>query len=136
MDNFISFLIEHYYYSAPLLVLLILLIRSSAIKGGKKVTVQELISITNEGRAQLIDLRPSSEFNDGHITGSINIPFSDLENRSHEIKSYDDRSLILICETGSQSANAGESLQKLGFKDTQILSGGIGQWRMDNLPLV
>ena len=82
MDNFISFLIEHYYYSAPLLVLLILLIRSSAMKGGKKVTVQELISITNEGKAQLIDLRPSSEFNDGHITGSINIPFSDLENRS------------------------------------------------------
>ena len=74
--------------------------------------------------------------NDGHITGSINIPFSDLENRSHEIKNYDDRSLVLICETGSQSANAGESLQKLGFKDTLILSGGIGQWRMDNLPLV
>jgi rhodanese-related sulfurtransferase len=136
MDRFILFLIEHYYYSVPLLVAIVLLIRSSAKKGGKKITAQELINLTNEGRAKLIDLRPSSEFNDGHITGSINIPFSDLENRSHEIKSYDDRSLVLICETGSQSANAGEKLQNFGHKDTLILSGGINNWRMDNLPLI
>ncbi len=45
-------------------------------------------------------------------------------------------SLVLICETGSQSANAGEKLQNLGHKDTLILSGGINNWRMDNLPLI
>jgi rhodanese-related sulfurtransferase len=111
-----------------LLVLLILLIRSSAMKGGKKVTVQELISITNEGRAQLIDLRPSSEFNDGHITGSINIPFSDLENRSHEIKSYDDRSLVLICETGSQSANAGEAIRACSCICSLFASYEVSRW--------
>jgi len=136
MDKFILFLIEHYFYSVPLLVVSILLIRSNAIKGGKKITPQDLINLTNQDAAQLIDLRSSNEFNDGHITGSINIPYTDLEDRIHEIKKQEDKSLVLICDTGSQSANAGEALNKSGFEKTVILSGGIGAWRLDNLPLV
>ena len=113
-----------------------LLIRSNAIKGGKKITPQDLINLTNQDAAQLIDLRSSNEFDDGHITGSINIPYTDLEDRIHEIKKQEDKSLVLICDTGSQSANAGEVLNKSGFEKTVILSGGIGAWRLDNLPLV
>ena len=136
MDKFILFLIEHYFYSVPLLVVSILLIRSNAIKGGKKITPQDLINLTNQDAAQLIDLRSSNEFDDGHITGSINIPYTDLEDRIHEIKKQEDKSLVLICDTGSQSANADEVLNKSGFEKTVILSGGIGAWRLDNLPLV
>ena len=136
MDKFILFLIEHYFYSVPLLVVSILLIRSNAIKGGKKITPQDLINLTNQDAAQLIDFRSSNEFDDGHITGSINIPYTDLEDRIHEIKKQEDKSLVLICDTGSQSANAGEVLNKSGFEKTVILSGGIGAWRLDNLPLV
>ena len=136
MDKFILFLIEHYFYSVPLLVVSILLIRSNAIKGGKKITPQDLINLTNQDAAQLIDLRSLNEFDDGHITGSINIPYTDLEDRIHEIKKQEDKSLVLICDTGSQSANAGEVLNKSGFEKTVILSGGIGAWRLDNLPLV
>ena len=136
MDRLILFLIEHYYYSVPLLVAIVLLIRSSAKKGGKKITAQDLINLTNQDKAKLIDLRPAADFDDGHITGSTNIPFANLDDRAHEIKQNEGISLILICETGSQSANAGEKLQNLGHKDTLILSGGINNWRMDNLPLI
>jgi rhodanese-related sulfurtransferase len=136
MDRFIFFLIEHYYYSIPLFIAIVLLIRSSAKKGGKKITSQDLINLTNQDKVELIDLRSNSDFNDGHITGSKNIPYINLDDRAHEIKKYDNISLVLICETGSQSANAGEKLQNLGYKDTLILSGGINNWRLDNLPLV
>ena len=37
---------------------------------------------------------------------------------------------------GSQSGNAGEVLNKEGFNDILILQGGLGDWRMGNLPLV
>ena len=136
MDRFILFLIEHYYYPVSLLIVIVLLIRSSAKKGGKKITVQDLINLTNQDKARLIDLRSAADFDDGHITGSINIPFANLDDRAHEIKQNEGISLVLICETGSQSANAGEKLQNLGHKDTLILSGGINNWRMDNLPLI
>ena len=59
-----------------------------------------------------------------------------LLDNAHEIKQNEDISLVLICETGNQSANAGEKLQNLGHKGTLILSGGINNWRMDNLPLI
>ena len=136
MDRFILFLIEHYYYSVPLLVAIVLLIRSSAKKGGKKITAQDLINLTNQDKVKLIDLRSTADFDDGHITGSINIPYANLDDRVHEIKKYEGISLVLICENGSQSANAGEKLQNLGHKETLILSGGINNWRMDNLPLI
>ena len=136
MDRFILFLIEHYYYSVPLLIVIVLLIRSSAKKGGKKITAQGLINLTNQDKARLIDLRSAADFDDGHITGSINIPFANLDDRAHEIKQNEGISLVLICETGSQSANAGEKLQNLGHKDTILLSGGINNWRMDNLTLI
>ena len=63
MDRFILFLIEHYYYSVPLLVAIVLLIRASAKKGGKKITAQDLINLTNQDKAKLIDLRPAADFN-------------------------------------------------------------------------
>jgi len=136
MDKFILFLIEHYFYSVPLLVVVILLIRSNAIKGGKKITPQDLVSLTNQDAAKLIDLRSPNEFADGHITGSINIPYADIEDRLHEIKLQEGKSLVLICDSGSQSANAGEVLNKSGYQNTVILSGGIGAWKLDNLPLI
>ena len=136
MDKFILFLIEHYFYSVPLIVVVILLIRSNAVKGGKKITPQDLVSLTNQDAAKLIDLRSPNEFADGHITGSINIPYADIEDRLHEIKLQEGKSLVLICDSGSQSANAGEVLNKSGYQNTVILSGGIGAWRLDNLPLI
>ena len=136
MDKFILFLIEHYFYSVPLLVVVILLIRSNAVKGGKKITPQDLVSLTNQDAAKLIDLRSPNEFADGHITGSINIPYADIEDRLHEIKLQEGKSLVLICDSGSQSTNAGEVLNKSGYQNTVILSGGIGAWKLDNLPLI
>ena len=136
MDKFILFLIEHYFYSVPLLVVVILLIRSNAVKGGKKITPQDLVSLTNQDAAKSIDLRSPNEFADGHITGSINIPYADIEDRLHEIKLQEGKSLVLICDSGSQSANAGEVLNKSGYQNTVILSGGIGAWKLDNLPLI
>ena len=136
MDKFILFLIEHYFYSVPLLAVVILLIRSNAVKGGKKITPQDLVSLTNQDAAKLIDLRSPNEFADGHITGSINIPYADIEDRLHEIKLQEGKSLVLICDSGSQSANAGEVLNKSGYQNTVILSGGIGAWKLDNLPLI
>ena len=76
-----------------LLVAVVLLIRSSAKKGGKKITAQDLINLTNQDKAKLIDLRPTADFDDGHITGSTNIPFANLDDRAHEIKQNEGISL-------------------------------------------
>lgn len=131
----INFLIEHFYLSGPLLIVIVLLIISNARKGGKKISTQQLISLCNQDKAFLIDLRDSESFKSGSITNSFNIPSNDLIRRSNEINQKE-KSIVLICEMGSVSPNSGELLQKEGFEDILILKGGINQWKMDNLPLV
>ena len=131
----INFLIEHYFLSVPLLILIILFLISNSKKGGKKISSQTLISLSNQDNAFLIDLRESEAFQNGHITNSINIPFNNLSNRTNEINQQD-KSIILICDMGSVSPNAGEILKKEGFPNVLILKGGINEWRMQNLPLV
>ena len=110
----INFLIEHYFLSVPLLILIILFLISNSKKGGKKISSQTLISLSNQDNAFLIDLRESEAFQNGHITNSINIPFNILSNRTIEINQQD-KSIILICDMGSVSPNAGEILKKEGF---------------------
>ena len=131
----INFLIEHYFLSAPLVILIILFLISNSKKGGKKISSQTLISLSNQDNAFLIDLRESEAFQNGHITNSINIPFNNLSNRTNEINQQD-KSIILICDMGSVSPNAGEILKKEGLTNVLILKGGINEWRMQNLPLV
>ena len=131
----INFLIEHFYLSIPLLTVLVLLILSNAKKGGKKISCQTLISMTNQNRALIIDIRDSESFNAGHITASKNIPQNELTRRINEITNID-KSVILVCDMGNISPNAGEALKKEGFEDIYLLKGGINQWRIDNLPLV
>ena len=109
----INFLIEHYFLSVPLVILIILFLISNSKKGGKKISSQTLISLSNQDNAFLIDLRESEAFQNGHITNSINIPFNNLANRTNEIN-QNDKSIILICDMGSVSPNAGEILKKEG----------------------
>ena len=131
----INFLIEHFYFSAPLVIILILFFISNSKKGGTKISCQSLISLSNQDQALIVDLRSSEAFNSGHITASINIPLNDVSRRSNEIISST-KSIVLVCETGSSSTNAGETLKKEGLKDIFILRGGINEWKMSNLPLV
>ena len=131
----INFLIEHYFLSTPLLIFIILLLVSNSKKGGKKISPQTLISLSNQDNAFLIDLRDSESFQTGHITNSINIPFNNLFNSTNQINQKD-KSIILICEMGSVSPNAGEILKKEGFLNILILKGGINEWKIQNLPLV
>ena len=131
----INFLIEHFYFSAPLVIVLILFFISNSKKGGTKISCQSLISLSNQDQALIVDLRSSEAFNSGHITASINIPVNDVSRRSNEIINST-KSVVLVCETGSSSTNAGETLKQEGLKDIFILRGGINEWKMNNLPLV
>ena len=131
----INFLIEHYFLSLPLIIFIIIFFVSNAKKGGQKISCQFLINLSNTDSALIVDLRDSELYNSGHITASINIPVKDLSRRSNELSSTE-KSIILVCEMGNSSPNAGEILMKDGIKNIYILKGGINEWRMNNLPLI
>ena len=99
-----------------------------------------------QGSAIVIDVREPSEFETGHIPGSINIPRGVLEfqvdahpavaNVSDPALSHKERPIVVVCRTGGRAALAALSLQRLGFADVRSIAGGVMAWGEAGLPLV
>jgi len=125
----------------PLLVgtfaaLLGLFIANEMRRGGRSVTAQQLVNLVNNENAVVVDVRDSKEFEAGHIVDAINIPHTALESRMSEIDKFKDKPLVLTCKMGQHSGAAGTALRKAGFEQVARLTGGIVEWRNQNLPVV
>ena len=96
--------------------------------------------------AVVIDVREPSEFETGHIPGSINIPRGVLEfqvdahpavaNVSDPALSHKERPIVVVCRTGGRAALSAVNLQRLGFADVRSIAGGVLAWGEAGLPLV
>ncbi len=70
--------------------------------------------------ACLLDVRAKSEYNNGHVRGSVNIPLDDL---TDQLEKLDRQTPILVyCRSGMRSAQAKCLLEKSGFM--QVTNGG------------
>jgi len=70
--------------------------------------------------ALVVDVRTVSEYKDGHIKGSLNIPLDSIyKEMSWLIK---DTPIITVCASGARSAHAKEILKTNGFKE--VYNGG------------
>ncbi|WP_245542301.1 FAD-dependent oxidoreductase [Psychromonas hadalis] len=76
-----------------------------------------------ESGACIVDVREKDEFEESHIKGAINLPLSEIRQRTDELPK--DKPLYLHCRSGQRSYNAVLALQKMGFKDVYNVSGGF-----------
>lgn len=81
----------------------------------------------------LIDVRTPSEFKSGHIPGAKNIPLNTLPNQLNKIPK--DKTVVLVCQTSSRSANACRQLLAAGYDNVVNLVGGTLRWRMSKNPV-
>ena len=114
-----------------------------------RARIREVMSAdfsTQQGSAIVIDVREPSEFETGHIPGSINIPRGVLEfqvdahpavaNVSDPALSHKERPIVVTCRTGGRAALSAVNLQRLGFSDVRSIAGGVTAWGEAGLPLV
>ena len=89
----------------------------------------ELIERMRDGQAVLIDVRPSNEFEAGHIDGARSIPLDELERRLAELPS--DREIIAYCR-GPFCAYAPEAVRRLtaAGRTARRLHDGWPEWRL------
>jgi len=80
----------------------------------------------------IIDVRSKAEYAGGHITGSVNIPLTHLDDRIGELPFG--KPLVVHCEGGYRSAIAASLLQKLGRKEVLDMIGGYKAWLSAKLP--
>ena len=103
-----------------------------ADKGEKKVyeqiTPQEAKKIMDSGEKYVIlDVREQDEYDEGNITGSILIPYTEIENKAEEMLPDKDKLILVYCRSGRRSKIAAESLAKLGYTNVKEF-GGIIDW--------
>ena len=91
------------------------------------ITIQELKNKQNKG-ALVIDVRSSQEYNEGHISGAINIPEYEINSEINKILKDKEREIVLYCTIGIRSKNAYNKLIKLGYKNVYNLYGGLENW--------
>ncbi|GAA3782918.1 rhodanese-like domain-containing protein [Streptomyces chiangmaiensis] len=76
----------------------------------------------------VIDVRTPGEFASGHLPGAHNIPLDHLDAALPALKTAADRGgLLLVCASGTRSAQARERLAEHGIAAAS-LTGGITAW--------
>jgi rhodanese-related sulfurtransferase/DNA-binding HxlR family transcriptional regulator len=91
----------------------------------------ELISRLAKGDVVLVDVRPTEEFDAGHIDGAQSIPIEELKRRLDEIPG--DREVVAYCR-GPFCAYAHEAVRTLRAEGrlARRLEEGWPEWRLSN----
>lgn len=82
----------------------------------------------------VLDVRTVSEYESGHIGGSINIPVEVLSGRFSELNPDDE--LLVYCRTGNRSTTAVGILRENGYDRVYHMDGGIVAWNAAGFPTV
>lgn len=136
MERFFEFVGNHPFLVGAFLLLLVLFIRNETRRGGRSVTPQQLVDMVNRENAVVLDIRERKDFQSGHIVDAVNVPYSSLESRLDELKKHRERPVVVVCKIGQNAGAAGTLLRKQGFANVSRLTGGITEWRNQNLPVV
>ena len=135
-----EFISQNWYLFIALIAILAMLAldplrrKSSGIK---PVTAVELPQLMNHEGAVVLDVGETTEFKKGHIPKALNVPISQLSNDLGRLEKYRNKGtpIVLSSRTNQQASRAAAILKKHSFSNLYTLSGGLGAWEKENLPL-
>ena len=130
-----TFLIDNWMLIAVALISGTMLLMPMIQGAGGGLTADGAVQLINREKAVVVDVCETEEFAKGHVGGAKNIPLNLLEEKLTSAVKNQGLPLILVCETGARSARAVAIAKKLGYENTQSMSGGLKAWRTANLPL-
>ena len=87
-----------------------------------------------ESKLVVINVLDAANYDDCHITGSINIPFESLEDQMKSLNKKDQ--YVLYCSNYACSAApfAANMMKEAGFENVRYYHGGIAEWYQKGLP--
>lgn len=95
----------------------------------------DAVRLINREKAVVIDVGEPHEFAQGHVVGSKNVPFGQLEDKLPSLVKNKALPVILVCPAGMRAARAATLARKLGFEQAQAIAGGLKAWRDASLPV-
>lgn len=92
----------------------------SNVFGGN--SIEKLVKLVKEG-AFLTDVRTPSEFAEGNVQGSTNIPLDQIAANLDKFKGKEN--IVVFCRSGNRSGQAKSILEQNGFAN--VTNGGTWQ---------
>ncbi|MCR8916283.1 rhodanese-like domain-containing protein [Marinobacter panjinensis] len=136
MERVFEFAVNHYILVSLFVAFLLAILVLESRRGGAKISAQSAVNLINRDEAVVVDIRDRKDFNEGRITGAINIPLNSIKSRASELKKFKDKQIIVADKMGQHSAMAVKQLNAEGYTNVVRLDGGIADWKGSNLPLV
>jgi rhodanese-related sulfurtransferase len=138
LPELIAFASRHPYLSLGLAGLTVAIVFnevSGLFRGYKGLQPAGLTALVNRDNALVVDLRPSGDFEKGHIPGAKNVQMSQFDPENKQLAAARALPVVLVCKAGQTSGDAAKRLRKAGFEHVYVLDGGIGAWQQAGLPL-
>ena len=82
---------------------------------------------------RIVDVRETSEWEQGHVPGAIHISKSYVEQEIEGAVPDRDTPVVLYCAGGVRSLFAGQALQALGYTNVRSMTGGFQDWKTKGL---
>jgi hydroxyacylglutathione hydrolase len=104
------------------------------IAGGGRLTVGELgrlLSVGGPDTPLVIDVRQSTEYESGHVPGSVHLAAGSLPDRLGSLPR--NRPIATICASGYRSSVAASLLRRAGFSDIAWVADGVPAWEAAGL---
>ena len=98
------------------------------------IPATELLGRVRDGLVTVLDVRPSEEYDAGHVPGAINVPLSELEEHLNELDTTHD--VVAYCR-GPHCVLAFDAVEKLRQKGITAhrMEDGFPEWKSAGLPV-
>ena len=136
---FSEFLTLNLWWFVALVAVLNLLLFSflqSSVRGATAVSVLEMPGLQRNGKHVIYDLNSAKQYNTAHIAGAVHLDKKDINANNKSLLKHKDHTVVLVCQSGSESIKAAKTLVGMGFSKVHTLRGGLLAWQKENLPLV
>jgi rhodanese-related sulfurtransferase len=75
----------------------------------------------------ILDVRDRNDFNNGHITGAMNMSLNELVERAQSI--HPERDIYVYGGSDTETTQAATALRDAGFESVAELQGGLQAWQ-------
>ena len=133
-----DFLLEHWFLTSTLFVLIISYIgfELKVSSNNSRISCQTAIGLSSHQGAVIIDIREKDSYKNQHIINSVNIPKTEIVRELKKSNKYNEKVLIIVCDTGRCSAAVVKELNSIKMENVFELEGGLQAWKEASLPLI
>ena len=101
------------------------------------IDIPELAERLRRGDVRLLDVRDDDEWDEGHVDGSLHVPYHDLRDGLPDEIRNGGMPLAVACSAGNRSSIAVSLLRRAGFDDViHVADGGIAELPEEGIELV